>query len=110
MADFELKTNDTYPPLRRRIVSVQTGEAINLTGASVRFHMRDNAENVRVDADASIESPPTGGIVRYEWKAADTTLPGKYCGEFEITLSGGDILTAPSGENYIKIVIGDDIA
>ena len=106
----EIKTNDTYPPLRRRIVSMQTGEPINLTSASARFHMRNIAEDVVIDAAASIESPPTAGIVRYEWQAEDTTLPGIFCGEFEITLSGGDILTAPTGKNYIKIVIGEDIA
>jgi hypothetical protein len=104
---FEIKANSTYPPIRGQVVTANK-EPLSLSGASVRFHMKDQADTIIVDAAASIESPSTDGIVRYDWEAADTSLAGTYCGEFEITLSSGKVLSVPKSRN-IEIIIYEDI-
>lgn len=110
---FLIKENDTRPRLS---YYVQQGDAVPvpLTDASsVVFNMRmsENPETVVASRQtAEIVAPATAGLLRYTFTAAQTADPGTYLGEFEITFSDGGILTVPTGDNYIWIQVGDDIA
>lgn len=109
MADtFWIKQNDTAPAIQATLKDAD-GNVVDLTGATVRFHMRASDDTTKVDAAASITSPPTGGIVSYGWVAADTDTEGRYRAEFEVTYSDGTIETFPNSE-YIIVLIMDDIA
>lgn len=71
-------------------------EAINLTGATVKFIMKEiGATATKVDATLAggeiIDA--VNGLVEYWWEAADTDTVGSYLAEFEITFSNGRILT-----------------
>jgi hypothetical protein len=104
---FFIKQNDTSPSLRA-ILKDGDEIAINLTGATVRFHMRTvGGETAAVDADASIVTAESG-IVQYLWDAADTATVGSYQAEFEVTFSGGAVETFPNN-GYIRVEITDDI-
>lgn len=107
MATFYMKQNDTQPKM---LASLKDGDenAINLTGSSVRFHMRNLAGSLVVDAAASIVTPLTG-LVRYDWQPADTATVGSYQAEFEVTYGDGSIETFPNN-GYIRVQITDDIA
>lgn len=107
-----MKTGNTYPPIRRRIPSEETGGVLDFTDWNVRFHMRDAAGNVLIDAEAVVEAPAaTSGVVRYDWAEGDTDIAGHYYGEFEFTNTETDkVFTLPSGEEYEEIIIGDAIA
>ena len=106
---FYIKQGDTTPALKATLKDGD-GNVINLTDASVRFHMRAiDATSSTVDAEGSVVSPATGGVVQYAWASGDTATAGMYSAEFEITYGDGSIETFPNND-YIRVEIIDDIA
>lgn len=103
---FYVKQNDTSPAMLATLQDAE-GNAVNLTGATVRFHMRSVGGNPVVDAAATIVTP-LSGIVRYNWVAADTDTAGTYQAEFEVTYADASIETFPN-DGYIVVQIIDDI-
>lgn len=113
MADFTIKRNDTLPKLE---VTLQQNNAVyNLTGATVKFIMKKaGAASAKVDATATVVDAASGEV-EYAWDdgVGDTDTEGEYNGEFEVTTSGGDILTFPNGADdtdYFTIEIVEDLA
>ncbi len=106
MPDFYLKRNDTKEPIQATL-SDQAG-AVDLTGATVRFHMKNRAGTVVVDAPAEVVTP-AGGVVRYQWQAEDTAAAGDFYAEWEVTFPSGAVQTFPN-ENDIGIRIAADVA
>lgn len=105
---FYIKQNDTSPSIRATLKDGD-GNVVNLTDASVRFHMRTiGGTTTKVDADASIVSPNTSGIVQYDWAASDTDTVGSYQAEFEVTYGDLSVETFPNN-GYIRVEITDDI-
>ena len=103
---FIIKRNDTAPALAATCQDAD-GNAIDITGASVRFHMIDKNDVTVVDAAATIVSA-SAGTIKYAWQAADTDESGSFRGEFEVTYSDSTIETFPNS-NYIQIQIYDDL-
>ena len=101
------KQNDTTPSLRAALKNGDN-DAIDLTNATCRFHMRKiGSTTVSVDEAAQIVTEATG-IVQYNWTASDTATVGSYQGEFEVTYTDGTIETFPNN-GYIRVEITDDI-
>ena len=104
---FYVKQNDTSPAMLATLQDAD-GNVINLTAASVRFHMRPiGSKQVTVDAPAVIVTP-LDGLVRYNWIADDTDTIGSYQAEFEVTYADASIETFPN-DGYIRVEIIDDI-
>lgn len=104
---FFLKTGDTQPSIRRKLISKTDGTPIDLTLATVKFLMMDSDGNVKVNAAAVIEDA-LGGVVRYDWVAADTTTAGTFDAEFQISFPSGGIFTMPS-DGYIVVEITEEL-
>lgn len=105
---FNVKQNDTSPTMLATLQDA-SGDAVNITGASVRFHMRPiGSSQIKVDAAAVIVTA-LDGIVRYDWQASDTAVIGSYEAEFEVTFSDASIETFPN-DGYIRVKIVSDIA
>jgi len=103
---FTIKQNDTSPALQATLQDY-SGAPINLSGASVRFHMKSLDSLVVIDAPMTLINA-TGGIVRYNWLSADTATSGTYYAEFEVTYSDLSIETFPNTDN-IAIVITPEL-
>ncbi len=104
MADvFYIKRNDTSPALEYTL-----SPAVDLTGATVRFHMKDSSGAIKVDAAATIKTA-NPGVVQYDFTAADTDTEGTFTAEFEVTYGDGSIETFPN-DGYITVVIKADLA
>ena len=101
MSTFQMKENDTKPSLYVNLV--QDGSAVDLTGASVAFHMDGVINSAAVITDAA------GGSVRYDWAAADTATAGSYRAEFQVTFSDGSIETFPNS-GYFYVNIAEELA
>lgn len=101
MADFYIKQNDTRPYLEATLQD-SAGDAVNLTGASVRFHMGS------IDAAATIVDAATGSV-RYEWQAGDTSTTGFFNFELEATYADGGVETWPNHGTW-TIQISPEIA
>lgn len=105
---FFIKQNDTSPALKATLKD-GLDAVVDLTAASVRFHMRPIGDTTtKVDAAAVIENAD-GGVVYYNWTAGDTDTIGSYEAEFEVTFTGGEIETFPNNR-FIEVEITDDIA
>lgn len=104
-----IKRGDTSPAFRATLRDAE-GDPIDLTGATARFLMRDKLSRVvKVNAAADIESPETGGVVVYEWSAADTDTAGAFECEIEITFADATKRTAPS-DGFHRLDVLEDIA
>lgn len=104
---FYIKQNDTSPTMLATLQDAD-GNGVNVTGGTVRFHMRPiGSTTVTVDQPAVIVTA-IEGIVRYDWQAADTATVGAYQAEFEVTYAGASIETFPN-DGYIRVEILDDI-
>ena len=110
MADFEIKRNDLLPAFRVPLFA--DGAPLDLTNAlSVDFIMKSTGSPdgiTVINAPAVIETPKTGGIVRYDWALGDTAVAGAYTAEVEIHWSGSKPQTAPTNA-YWTIDIGLDL-
>ena len=105
---FFVKQNDTSPKLAATLKD-GNGQVVDVTGASVRFHMAKlNSSTVITDASATVTNG-SAGTVEYAWTASDTASIGTFRGEFEVTFSTGLIQTYPNS-GYISIQITDEIS
>ena len=105
---FTIKSNDTSPQLAA-ILQDGSGNAIDLTAATVKFHMkRIGASSATVDADATIVSADAGSV-KYVWSGTDTSAAGTYQAEFEVTYTNGAIETFPN-DSTIAVEIIQDLA
>jgi hypothetical protein len=85
--DFVIKDGATEPALVATLRD-DDGNAVDLTGASVEFRMKQaGADALKVD-DACLVTDSSGGEVTYEWSASDTDTVGHYNAEFAVDYSG----------------------
>ena len=100
---FSIKQNDTSPSLQ---VTLRDSSlvVINLTGASVRFHMKSVDGILKIDAPMTVTSA-LGGVCQYDWQAGDTDTVGTYYVEFEVTYSDASVESFPNnGSKTVKVV------
>jgi len=105
---FAIKQNDTSPAIQATCRDAN-GDPIDLTGASIKFHMKAGNGDLKVDGVASIVAPAVAGVVNYSWVAADTDTVGTFQAEFEVTYTDATIETFPN-QNNIRVRVADDIA
>lgn len=107
MADFNIKRHDRLPSFKVALTS--NGAPLDLTNATgVHFIMKSAATGgaVKVNAVGVIENA-AGGVVRYDWVAADTDTAGSYNAEWEIHWPGGKDQTAPTANYHTIDVLAD---
>lgn len=104
---FPIKRNDTSPSIQ--VILLDSGDnPIDLTGSTVKFHMKVSfGAEPKISSEAEIVSP-TEGLVQYNWKTGDTDTTGTFLAEWEVTFPNGDIQTFPN-DGYIYIKITKDL-
>ncbi len=107
MADFVCKQGDTTPVFTATIVD-NSGNVVNLTGATVTFVSRSlQAANTTTNAAATIVAP-TAGTVSYTPTAYDTAVAGRYMVEWHYTLAGGATGTYPV-DGYQELTVEENL-
>lgn len=103
-ADFYIKQGDTSPAIEAQLED-EAGNPVDLTGASVDFHMKaPSATGLKVDAAGTIFNQ-SEGKVRYEWASGDTDTTGLFHAEWEVAFGDGSVETFPNTGNIeIEIV------
>lgn len=100
-----LKRGDRLPAVEAQLLDA-AGGAVDLTGATVRFHVADPKGPVVINQPATIVTPAEGRV-KYAWASGETdALRGAYYWEFEVTLSGMT-LSVPNGGHGVLVVEGD---
>jgi len=106
---FYIKQNDTRPELDV-FLRDDKDRTINVTGATVKFNMRNASDNsVKINLGSVTTVSSTAGRVKYSFSSADTDTSGNFDGEFQVTFVGGQVETFPN-DGYIKVIITDDVA
>lgn len=100
---FSIKQNDTSPSLQATLKDASLSP-VDLTGATVMFHMKSVDGTVKVDQEMTI-TDDTGGVVRYDWQSGDTDTVGTYYVEFEVTYADSSIETFPNNGNKVVSVV-----
>jgi len=100
---FDIKQNGTYPPVVVQVLTPE-GDPMPLEGvASVKFAMGKYGKQATVLGNGAIFDA-AGSYVAYWWQPGDTTHPGGYVAEFEITFLDGRNLRVPV-DDYIEVVV-----
>ena len=113
LTEFEMVKNDRQPSILATL-RYSDGSAVNLTGATVKFHMSKDGV-ILINAAAVVVAPATGGVVRYDWTALDTAVilgSDGFCrckGEFEVTFSDATIMTFPTKGDF-QIIFRNEYA
>ena len=116
--EFFINQNSTLPILKMDVVLDGRTDAFKefysiLDNANIRFSMTlesNGAEKISMQPAYLVEKDKTSAestqeyYIYYKWKSKDTNRPGRYKGEFSITLDNGELI-APIRENlYINII------
>lgn len=103
-----LKQNDTSPTLDA-ILTDANGDPVDVTNATVRFHMMQiGAATLKIDSAASVIDG-AAGHVRYALQAGDTDTPGSYKAEYEVTFLDGTIETFKNTPDQLRVVITPEL-
>jgi len=105
MADFYIKQGDTEPSIIAQLKD-QNGDLYDLTGCTVKFHMRKGeTATPKVNATATITDVGTDDVkVKYSWLVADVDTAGNFDIEWEITDTDGNVETVPNA-GYDRVLI-----
>lgn len=101
---------DATRPFLQATVTDGSGTAVDLTGATAVFDMRDEAGTLKVTAASVDIFDATNGKLRYKWAAADTDTVGKFEAEFTVTFDDASILKFPTGPEPITVSVREDVA
>jgi hypothetical protein len=97
---FHIKQNDTSPAMLATLKD-GNGTVIELSGSSVRFHMRPIGQTTNtVDSAATIHDVDLGQV-SYAWSSTDTANSGMFEAEFQVTNTDGTIETFPNAGHII---------
>jgi hypothetical protein len=99
-ADVRMKVGDTLPVLRQTLRN-DAGAALDLTGATVQFRMREPGQALKVNAAAAILDAPNG-VVQYTWLSANTDTAGLFDAEWAVSYSS-NVETVPAN-GYVKLL------
>lgn len=107
---IKLVQGDTAPQLRFTLTDDLTGNAINLTGATVTLHFRAVGETAPLFSRAAVISneTATSGLCVVAWQAGDLNVAaGDYEGEVEVVLANG---TRETIFELLKFKVREDFA
>jgi hypothetical protein len=100
---FSIKQNDTSPSLQATLKDAAL-DPINLTGATVRLHMKSVDGTIKIDQPMTVVTP-LQGLIRYDWQAGDSDTVGTYYVEFEVTYADASIETFPNNGSKVVSVV-----
>jgi energy-coupling factor transporter ATP-binding protein EcfA2 len=100
---IKLVHGDTRPALVCTITDANTGDVVNLTGASALLKFRVYGSSTLTATLTGTVTDATNGVVEFYWASQPTSLSGaagQYEGEIEITFPDGQIQTVFDTLNF----------
>lgn len=107
---WTIKQYATGPSLRVQIRDEQTGQPVDLTGATAVAHLVHTDPDIgTIFAGHTVAlEDAMNGILRLDWSAPDTDTAGTLLLEFEVTLTSGAVETYPQ-DDYVYLTIRPDL-
>lgn len=107
MSSFFLKQNDTLPAIQYTFLD-EDGDAINLTGATVKIYMQNATDGTtKIDGGSCTVTDAANGVVTYSWADADVDESGLFWAEFVADFSGEERSSPDPG--WLAVVISSSI-
>lgn len=104
---IRLVQGDTRPALVVTLNDKDTGDVINITGATVRMKFKE--ENASVLADTLVGTVLDGaaGLCKFDWGPTSLSgADGNYVGEIEITFADGGVQTV---YDLLRFILREDL-
>jgi len=101
MVEIKMYKTELRPSIKATL-KWPDGTVVDLTGCTANFQLVETETGlVLLNKTATILSPPTGGIVQYDWETGETNVQkNKYKLRFEITFSDSKKQTFPRADNF----------
>ncbi len=99
-----MKQNDTYPSVKMTVYDPEGNVLPIPDGTIVLFNMGRTLRSGATLRGSGRIADGLAGIVEYEWKPGDTSTPGGFLAEFELTLPNGGVLTVPN-DTWLEVEI-----
>lgn len=113
---FKIKANDRRPSISATLGFAGSTAVPTLTGATVTFILRAKDSvtggpkagvTAKVNAAAVVVDAATAKV-RYDWAAGDTSVPGDFLAEWEVTGADGLTQTFPT-DAYNDVLVYADL-
>lgn len=83
---IKLVQGDTRPQIKVTLTDETTGNAVNITGATVRLRFRALGSTTLIDTMTGVITNGSGGEVVFDWNPTTLNVEaGDYEGEIEVT-------------------------
>ena len=105
--DYTIKTGDTAPPIAGTLLDANN-DSVDLTGASVRFILKDKRTGDKIIDQPADVVDAVLGRVSYQWQTGDTDTADTYNAEFEVHWLDGTYETFPNSK-YITVKFLQDL-
>jgi BppU N-terminal domain len=103
---IKLVQGDTRPSIQVTLTDENTGNVIDITGATIKMFFRAVGSTAILDTLNGVITNPTGGVVVFSWNSNTlATADGQYEGEVQTTFADNTIQTAYS---LLKFVVRAD--
>lgn len=104
----KIKQNDTAPKIQATLRD-GNDDVVNLASCAVVFIMKAlGATTPKVNRGAAVIDNAAGGVVSYQWVAADTDTVGEYDAEWEVTFPSGLVETFPN-DDYNRVIVTEEL-
>lgn len=109
MSTVKIKADDTAITFTNGTTALAVdGTTLDLTGATILFLLKlIDSPYTAYSLTAAIRGTATAGNVTYTRASGFPTVAGQYKQEWQVTQSGGTILTFPSGGYNIVNILDD---
>lgn len=113
--DFQMQAHDLLPSIQATLKNPD-GTVVDLTNAtSVKFIMLaantdwtpKSGATPKVNTAATMVTPKTGGVVRYDWVTGDTDTAGQYLGQWQVTWPTNRPQSFPTATYYAIQILAD---
>jgi hypothetical protein len=104
MVEIKMYKTELRPSIKATL-KWPDGTVVDLTGCTAKFQLVERDTGlVILSKAATVVSPPTNGIVQYDWASGETDVPkDKYKLRIEITFADSKIQTFPRADNFFVI-------
>ncbi len=105
--DFSIKAGDNEPLLTDSL-TYSDGSAVDLTGASVNFVMRQLSQATYTTLAAASITNASVGAIQYQFTSTDSAIAGLYNGNWIVTFPSSQLMTFPT-VGYLGISIEENL-